>query len=94
MYFISLFFFFFCFCYVACLPGLNNVRIPTCVPVARMSTGPWEGAGDNLKYALLMGAAFVGSLAYVSESVVERFRDVLTTNVRNLFGKFFLMLQI
>lgn len=44
--------------------GLNNARTPLCVPVAHMSTGPAGGGGDNLKYALLVGAAFVGGLTY------------------------------
>ncbi|KAM4727360.1 apoptosis-inducing factor 1, mitochondrial isoform 2-T2 [Anableps anableps] len=44
--------------------GLNNARTPLCVPVAHMSTGPVGGGGDNLKYALLVGAAFVGGLTY------------------------------
>ncbi|KAF7206000.1 transcript variant X2 [Nothobranchius furzeri] len=44
--------------------GLNNARIPACVPAAHMSTGPLGGGGDNLKYALLVGAAFVGGITY------------------------------
>uniref|UniRef100_A0A1A8LHI8 Programmed cell death 8 (Apoptosis-inducing factor) n=1 Tax=Nothobranchius pienaari TaxID=704102 RepID=A0A1A8LHI8_9TELE len=44
--------------------GLNNGRIPACVPAAHMSTGPLGGGGDNLKYALLVGAAFVGGITY------------------------------
>ncbi|KAK5622046.1 Apoptosis-inducing factor 1, mitochondrial [Crenichthys baileyi] len=44
--------------------GLNNARTPLCVPVAHMSTGPVGGGGDNLKYALLVGAAFVGGITY------------------------------
>ncbi|KAM9729492.1 apoptosis-inducing factor 1, mitochondrial isoform 2-T2 [Menidia menidia] len=44
--------------------GLNNGRIPACVPAAHMSSGPGGGSGDNLKYALLVGATCVGGLAY------------------------------
>ncbi|KAM4544522.1 apoptosis-inducing factor 1, mitochondrial isoform 7-T7 [Odontesthes bonariensis] len=44
--------------------GLNNGRIPTCVPAAHMSTGPQGFGGDNLKYALLVGATFVGGITY------------------------------
>ncbi|CAG5878196.1 unnamed protein product [Menidia menidia] len=44
--------------------GLNNGRIPACVPAAHMSSGPGGGGGDNLKYALLVGATCVGGLAY------------------------------
>ncbi|XP_072230386.1 apoptosis-inducing factor 1, mitochondrial isoform X8 [Leuresthes tenuis] len=44
--------------------GLNNGRIPTCVPAAHMSTGPAGGGGDNLKYALLVGATCIGGLTY------------------------------
>ncbi|XP_030602219.1 apoptosis-inducing factor 1, mitochondrial isoform X2 [Archocentrus centrarchus] len=44
--------------------GLNNGRIPTRVPAAHMSGGLPGGGGDNLKYALLVGAATVGGLAY------------------------------
>ncbi|XP_037543421.1 apoptosis-inducing factor 1, mitochondrial isoform X3 [Nematolebias whitei] len=52
-------------------PGLNNVRIPTCVPVAHMSTGLLGGGGDNLKYALVLGATFVGGLAYTLITLKE-----------------------
>ncbi|XP_017268136.1 apoptosis-inducing factor 1, mitochondrial isoform X1 [Kryptolebias marmoratus] len=65
--------------------GLNNVRTPTCVPVARMSTEPLGGGGDNLKYALLVGAAFVGSLTYAVVTLkgdhqrsVKRMEDIST----------------
>ncbi|KAF6728830.1 Apoptosis-inducing factor 1, mitochondrial [Oryzias melastigma] len=44
--------------------GLNNGRTPVCVPAARMSTGPVGGGGDNLKYALLVGAVSAGGLLY------------------------------
>lgn len=44
--------------------GLDNGRIPTHVPAAHMSSGLPGGGGDNLKYALLVGAATVGGLAY------------------------------
>uniref|UniRef100_A0A3P9Q985 Apoptosis inducing factor mitochondrion associated 1 n=1 Tax=Poecilia reticulata TaxID=8081 RepID=A0A3P9Q985_POERE len=44
--------------------GWNNARTPLCVPVAHMSTGPVGGGGDNLKYALLVGAAFVSGITY------------------------------
>uniref|UniRef100_A0A3P9LJ70 Apoptosis-inducing factor 1, mitochondrial n=1 Tax=Oryzias latipes TaxID=8090 RepID=A0A3P9LJ70_ORYLA len=44
--------------------GLNNGRTPVCVPAAHMSSGPVGGGGDNLKYALLVGAVSVGGLVY------------------------------
>uniref|UniRef100_A0AAX7VXK8 Apoptosis-inducing factor 1, mitochondrial n=1 Tax=Astatotilapia calliptera TaxID=8154 RepID=A0AAX7VXK8_ASTCA len=44
--------------------GLNNGRIPTHVPTAHMSSGLPGGGGDNLKYALLVGAASIGGVAY------------------------------
>lgn len=47
--------------------GLNNGRIPTHVPTAHMSSGLPGGGGDNLKYALLVGAASIGGVAYVSK---------------------------
>lgn len=50
-----------------CRLGLNNGRTPVCVPAAHMSSGPVGGGGDNLKYALLVGAVSVGGLVYVSE---------------------------
>uniref|UniRef100_A0AAQ5YW10 Apoptosis-inducing factor 1, mitochondrial n=1 Tax=Amphiprion ocellaris TaxID=80972 RepID=A0AAQ5YW10_AMPOC len=51
--------------------GLNNGRIPTCVPAANMSTGPGGLGGDNLKYTIMVGAACVGSLTYVSNLFSE-----------------------
>lgn len=53
--------------YVVMLLGLNNGRTPLSVPAAHMSTGPVGGGGDNMKYALLVGAAFAGGLSYVSK---------------------------
>lgn len=44
--------------------GLNNGRIPTHVPTAHMSSGLPGGGGDNLKYALLVGAASIAGVAY------------------------------
>lgn len=52
-----------------CRSGLNNGRTPVCVPAARMSTGPVGGGGDNLKYALLVGAVSAGGLLYVSQLI-------------------------
>uniref|UniRef100_A0A147A7V7 Apoptosis-inducing factor 1, mitochondrial n=1 Tax=Fundulus heteroclitus TaxID=8078 RepID=A0A147A7V7_FUNHE len=63
--------------------GLNNARTPLCVPVAHMSTGPAGGGGDNLKYALLVGAAFAGGLTYAvltlrgdQDRYLERMADI------------------
>lgn len=50
--------------------GLNSGRTPTCVPAARMSTGPaGGGGGDNLKYAVLVAAASLGSVVYAYQTV-------------------------
>ncbi|KAM9333518.1 apoptosis-inducing factor 1, mitochondrial [Pholidichthys leucotaenia] len=54
--------------------GLNNGRTPVFVPAAHMSSGLPGGGGDNLKYALLVGAAAVGSLAYAYHIVKEDHR--------------------
>ncbi|XP_013862247.1 apoptosis-inducing factor 1, mitochondrial isoform X2 [Austrofundulus limnaeus] len=51
--------------------GLNNVRTPTRVPMFHMSSGPWGSGGENLKYAVLMGAAFVGTLTLATLTVKE-----------------------
>lgn len=32
-----------------------------------MSTGPAGGGNENLKYTLMVGAALIGGMAYVSE---------------------------
>lgn len=55
-----------CVCWFT-VSGLNNGRIPTHVPTAHMSSGLPGGGGDNLKYALLVGAASIGGVAYVSK---------------------------
>ncbi|XP_047462927.1 apoptosis-inducing factor 1, mitochondrial isoform X2 [Mugil cephalus] len=50
--------------------GLNSGRTPTCVPAAHMSTGPaGGGGGDNLKYAVLVAAASLGSVVYAYQTV-------------------------
>uniref|UniRef100_A0A3P9QA14 Apoptosis inducing factor mitochondrion associated 1 n=1 Tax=Poecilia reticulata TaxID=8081 RepID=A0A3P9QA14_POERE len=56
--------------------GWNNARTPLCVPVAHMSTGPVGGGGDNLKYALLVGAAFVSGITYVSRNIPNIFLNL------------------
>ncbi|XP_043996883.1 apoptosis-inducing factor 1, mitochondrial isoform X1 [Gambusia affinis] len=63
--------------------GWNNARTPLFVPLAHMSTGPVGGGGDNLKYALLVGAAFVGGLTYAvitlkgdQERYLERMTEI------------------
>lgn len=49
------------------ISGLTNARIPTCAPVAPMSTGPAGQGGENLMYIALVGAACLGGGIYVSK---------------------------
>ncbi|XP_053187665.1 apoptosis-inducing factor 1, mitochondrial [Scomber japonicus] len=49
--------------------GLNNGRIPACVPAAHMSTGPAGGGRQNQLYALLVGAAGLGGTIYAYQTV-------------------------
>ncbi|XP_062289052.1 apoptosis-inducing factor 1, mitochondrial isoform X2 [Scomber scombrus] len=49
--------------------GLNNCRIPACVPAAHMSTGPAGGGRQNQLYALLVGAAGLGGSIYAYQTV-------------------------
>ncbi|XP_069002879.1 apoptosis-inducing factor 1, mitochondrial isoform X2 [Embiotoca jacksoni] len=61
--------------------GLNNGRIPTCVPAAHMSTGPAGGGADNVKYALMVGAACIGGLTYAYLTVKgdqQRYQERIT----------------
>lgn len=46
-------------------PGLNNGRLPACVPAAHMSTAPAGGGRENQLYVLLVGATCVGGAIYV-----------------------------
>ncbi|XP_035864826.1 apoptosis-inducing factor 1, mitochondrial isoform X7 [Sander lucioperca] len=58
--------------------GLNNSRIPACVPVAHMSTGPAGGGRENQLYVLLVGAACVGGAIYTYRTVKgdnQRYQD-------------------
>ncbi|XP_039633838.1 apoptosis-inducing factor 1, mitochondrial isoform X4 [Perca fluviatilis] len=58
--------------------GLNNSRIPACVPVAHMSTGPAGGGRENQLYVLLVGAACVGGAIYAYRTVKgdsQRYQD-------------------
>ncbi|XP_028451964.1 apoptosis-inducing factor 1, mitochondrial isoform X2 [Perca flavescens] len=58
--------------------GLNNSRIPACVPVAHMSTGPAGGGRENQLYILLVGAACVGGAIYTYRTVKgdsQRYQD-------------------
>ncbi|XP_054872985.1 apoptosis-inducing factor 1, mitochondrial isoform X5 [Amphiprion ocellaris] len=70
--------------------GLNNGRIPTCVPAANMSTGPGGLGGDNLKYTIMVGAACVGSLTYAyfllkgdQKRYQERIEEITTRSQRS-----------
>uniref|UniRef100_A0A3Q1GW62 Apoptosis-inducing factor 1, mitochondrial n=1 Tax=Acanthochromis polyacanthus TaxID=80966 RepID=A0A3Q1GW62_9TELE len=70
--------------------GLNNGRIPTCVPAANMSTGPGGLGGDNLKYTVMVGAACVGSLTYAyfllkgdQKRYQERIEEITTRSQRS-----------
>ncbi|XP_049447948.1 apoptosis-inducing factor 1, mitochondrial isoform X2 [Epinephelus fuscoguttatus] len=49
--------------------GLNNGRIPACVPAAHMSTGPAGGGRETQLYILLVGAACVGGGLYAYRTV-------------------------
>ncbi|XP_029956937.1 apoptosis-inducing factor 1, mitochondrial isoform X1 [Salarias fasciatus] len=49
--------------------GLNSVRTPACVPTAHMSTGPAGGGKENSIYALLVGVASVGGIAYAYQTL-------------------------
>ncbi|KAM9846317.1 apoptosis-inducing factor 1, mitochondrial isoform 2-T2 [Aulostomus maculatus] len=49
--------------------GLINGRIPTCVPVAQMSTGPAGGDTQNKIYFLLVGAATLAGGLYAYQTV-------------------------
>lgn len=49
--------------------GLNSSRTPTCVPTAHMSTGPAGGGKENYVYALLVGVASVGGIAYAYQTL-------------------------
>ncbi|XP_067463787.1 apoptosis-inducing factor 1, mitochondrial isoform X4 [Thunnus thynnus] len=60
--------------------GLNNGRIPACVPAAHMSTGPAGGGRENQLYALLVGAACLGGGIYAYRTVKgdsKRYQDRL-----------------
>ncbi|XP_032389577.1 apoptosis-inducing factor 1, mitochondrial isoform X10 [Etheostoma spectabile] len=58
--------------------GLTSSRIPACVPVAHMSTGPAGGGRENQLYILLVGAACVGGAIYTYRTVKgdsQRYQD-------------------
>lgn len=58
--------------------GLNNGRIPGCVPAAHMSTGPAGGGRENQLYVLLVGATCVGGGVYAYQTVKgdnKRYQD-------------------
>lgn len=60
--------------------GLNNGRIPACVPAAHMSTGPAGGGRENQLYVLLVGAACIGGGIYAYRTVKgdsKRYQDRL-----------------
>ncbi|XP_056267310.1 apoptosis-inducing factor 1, mitochondrial isoform X2 [Pseudoliparis swirei] len=49
--------------------GLNNGKIPSCVPAGHMSTGPAGGGRDNKLYFLLVGVTFIGGGIYTYRTV-------------------------
>ncbi|KAM8899517.1 apoptosis-inducing factor 1, mitochondrial isoform 2-T2 [Spinachia spinachia] len=58
--------------------GLNNGRLPACVPAAQMSTAPAGGGRENQLYILLVGATCVGGAIYAYQTVKgdsQRYQD-------------------
>ncbi|XP_040037293.2 apoptosis-inducing factor 1, mitochondrial isoform X25 [Gasterosteus aculeatus] len=58
--------------------GLNNGRLPACVPAAHMSTAPAGGGRENQLYVLLVGATCVGGAIYAYRTVKgdsQRYQD-------------------
>ncbi|KAL6098998.1 aifm1 [Pungitius sinensis] len=58
--------------------GLNNGRLPACVPVGHMSTAPAGGGRENQLYVLLVGATCVGGAIYAYQTVKgdsQRYQD-------------------
>uniref|UniRef100_A0A8C3ANJ8 Apoptosis-inducing factor 1, mitochondrial n=1 Tax=Cyclopterus lumpus TaxID=8103 RepID=A0A8C3ANJ8_CYCLU len=49
--------------------GLNNGKMPSCVPAGHMSTGPAGGGRENQMYFLLVGVTCVGGGVYVRDSL-------------------------
>ncbi|CAN9501684.1 unnamed protein product [Ophioblennius macclurei] len=48
---------------------LNNGRTPICIPTAHMSAGAGGGGKENQIYALLVGVASVGGIAYAYQTL-------------------------
>ncbi|XP_037323098.2 apoptosis-inducing factor 1, mitochondrial isoform X1 [Pungitius pungitius] len=58
--------------------GLNNGRLPACVPAGHMSTAPAGGGRENQLYVLLVGATCVGGAIYAYQTVKgdsQRYQD-------------------
>ncbi|TNN86709.1 Apoptosis-inducing factor 1, mitochondrial [Liparis tanakae] len=49
--------------------GINNGKIPSCVPAGHMSTGPAGGGRDNQLYFLLVGVTCLGGGVYAYRTV-------------------------
>ncbi|XP_034406176.1 apoptosis-inducing factor 1, mitochondrial isoform X4 [Cyclopterus lumpus] len=58
--------------------GLNNGKMPSCVPAGHMSTGPAGGGRENQMYFLLVGVTCVGGGVYAYRTIKgdhQRYQD-------------------